>query len=523
MPTTSDFIIQSTDATDVDNSTVGVDTRLRVGHPRLTVEGTTPTDAKIARNATTNLTVPNEFDENDVMVAPAATDALVDVKRALQFTPHTGFNLTTGGRFNAYTKSNFEARVLDGAAIFQVVDQTYQRDPADATRWKLGLTYFRLGKPEPQLNGSDGQPLDRSHDLLKDQKYQHGVGLFTDAGINVWARDEIKLKSNKSIYLLSDDKTEETYGENAVYNYEYQDSDIAALRSGAKSPAEVNRKIVNVSLLRSTDLGWYKLGFDRGRNITYSTSNKGDFSIGMAYAMSVGGKFDHNFSVGLSTAFTGQVEVSGGSKVEIGSTGATFKHPFGSFIQENEASISANAKVTLTIAGIDNAPLQLAMTNYYIALQVAIAAQNAGFMLYNASLAGQADRTITPEQSARKDEHGNDMADDAHGFRTSLEQGMKIYEAALSLSAISCAAGLVLAAVQAAKQAIPPPPGMMPKITINASGIYLTHGANGIAITPTGVKVVGLGGGVTIGGVMIETIAPSIQDVVGSPMPILAP
>jgi hypothetical protein len=262
----------------------------------------------------------------------------------------------------------------------------------------------------------------------------------------------------------------------------------------------VPHTIVNVEATYKTDLGWYKHTVDRGREIEFTTSNKGAFGIGAAYEMNVGAKFEHSISAGLSTDFAAKVTLSKGLEIEIGEDGAIFKHPLGAWTQAMEADLTANSSVSLTIAGFDAAIMVGFVKTYAGVLYAAVAAQNLAFTAYDAVLAGQADRTI-----AANDE------DNYYGLKTSLDEGMKVYEAALSLSAITCAAGIVLGAVQAIWSAARPHDPTVPDIQVSRKGIFLRYGANGIEIGPAGVKIVGLMGGVTIGGLSVTHAAPAVN------------
>ena len=147
-------------------------------------------------------------------------------------------------------------------------------------------------------------------------------------------------------------------------------------------------------------------------------------------------------------------------------------------------------------------PIEATLKVFSKVLRAATAAQVLAFTAYNAVLAAEADRTLTAADS-------EDRGDDTYGLKTALDEGMKIYEAALSLSVITAAASLTLAAVQARWLRARPLDPTTPDIEVSRSGIFLRYGANGIEIKPTGVRIVGLVGGVMIGGVSVTNVAPA--------------
>lgn len=493
-------------STDTDDPNLLVDTRVRNGYPRLQAIGTTATDLAAAIKATAGIDaglLPS-YDANKAPVPPATSDRLADVKRALAYVPATGLSVFTGARFASYLGGSSETRVVDGAVLFNAVDQSFAPDPADAATTRPGLSYLRLGKPEAVVKDSDGKPLARRFDQMMDQKYGSGIGLFSDGGLNAWTRQPMNLRSNQAVNINGSQVVITSYGENTIVTYQIKDKDdIARINAGETVDVAVDRSIVNISSLRSTDLGWYKQTYDRGRALTYSTANKGDYGIGAAYALSVGAAFTHSIAANLATEFAGKVEVSKGFGVEVGATGATFKHPFGSWSLENTAELSAGRKVTLSISGVDALPIKVAMATYSAVLHAAVAAQSLAFTSYNAVLAGSADRTLKDGDS-----------DDQHGMLTVFDKGVLIYELAISLSAASCAAGCVMAAIQAVwASARKPLPGM-PIIELTPTGMELTCGLSGISISNLGVTI--NGPIVTINSNQINNNAATINNNLGT-------
>ena len=309
-----------------------VDTRFRLGYPMLPPQGPPPpvngvaSDLKFARNVMTGLPASSlpayPSDTDDTPLAPDASDPFADVKRSLSYSPSTGINFITGASFTTYLRNNFDTRIGDGAVLFRAVDQSFSQDGVT----KPGLTYFRLGKPEPRLTNAANVQYERADDQLTDQKYKSGIGIFSDGGINAWTRDPINMRSDEAINLIAPSYCLSTYGESLIVSYEIDDDkDIERINAGDLTDQDVNRRIINVNALRSTPLGWYRQIFDRGRNLNYSTSNKGEFSIGASYGLSVGAKFEHSIAVSFGTSLAGKVEINDGFGIEIGASGAAFK------------------------------------------------------------------------------------------------------------------------------------------------------------------------------------------------------
>lgn len=517
--TTSNFLFDTPDNIDVDEPDIAVDSRLRVGYPQLKSDKQTQTDLSIARAATESIPSDKlpEYDKDDKPIPPELSDPLADIKRALSYQPDTGVGFITGADISAYSKGNFDARVADGSVLFQAVDQDFKQKDGTA---KPGLTYLRLGKPEAQLKDKEGNEPTRKNDQLMDEKYGDGVGLYSDGGLRTWTKQAVNLRSNEEISMTAPSFYSTSYGKRVIVSYEIEkDSDIELINSGKIEDTAVNRKIINVEAMKSTDLGWYKQVFDRGRNLEYSTSNKGEFGIGSSYGMSVGSTFEHSIAASLETSYTAKVGVGMGLSIEIGPTGSEFKHPFGSWTHEEEAETTALSKISLAISGVEMGPMKTAITVFAGVLQGAVAAQSLAFTAYNAILAGMADRTLTAEDTKRA-EGDEDKTNDTYRLLSALDQGMLIYEVALSLSAISCAAGITLGALEALWMGLKKPTLATPDIEVSTQGIFLRYGGNGIQIDATGIKITGLAGGVQIGGPTVDIMSPAANFTPAAPQPI---
>lgn len=514
---TSDLLLEAPEVLDYDNPGVTADTRLRVGYPRLTKQGATESDATIARRVTSEIDAVHlpAYDEHDNAIRPSDDDPLVNVKRALSFKPATGVNFTTGATFNTYLKNNFETRVADGAVQFHAVDQSFVPDPDNAPDViKPALSYLHIGKADQPLTDVNGVELPRRYNQLTDQKQKTGIGLFSDGELNAWARQPINLCSSEAINLTTQGYCLSTYGESVISTYEILNkADIERINSGEITDKGVDRKIINLNALRSTDLGWYRQIFDRGRALNFSTANKGDFSISSSYSLGIGAKFEHSVAASLGTSFSGKVELNRGFGIDIGIGGAMFKHPSGSWTFESDAELCGTSSVKLTIAGVDTLPIKGNLEIYSKVLTAAVVVQTAAFTGFNAYLAERADRTLTAADAENK-------GDDTHNLVTALDDGMKVYEAALALSAITCAAGIVMGAAQAIWTALRIPDPLAPNIELSRTFIALRCGTNGIEISPTGIKIVSLAGSVDIGGMTLNLGAPSINHTPVPPIPV---
>jgi len=501
----SDAILEVSNVQGYDQEDVATGTRMRLGYPRMEAVGPTPSDLTRARRVLDDVPTAYRpaFNNRDQAMAPQAADAAADIKRALAFKPSTGVSFISGARYDVYLKNNFETRVADGAAILQAVDfkgglaGTAGSEPP-------ALTYLRLGKAEEKLVDSSGKALSRDCDQLMDQKYKTGIGMFTDGEMDVWTKGDISLRSNKNIHLLSAARKEETYGETTKITYEYADDDIEKLNAGLVDEDEVPRKIVGVEMERNTELGWYKQEYKNSRSLSFGSSNKGEFSLGAAYDLSVGAKFDYSVAAKMEWSFGGKIGLSTGYSIDIDEGGVTFKHPTGSYTQAESAGLSARRKVTIGVSGLPALAVDASAKAYYQALYAAGAAQAAAFTANNAVMLRRSMRTLQPDEKPEELPSSDNLVD-------RLDHGIKIYEAAISLSSITAAAGFALAAVHARAQSLSVPDPMVPSITLTPTGgIQMKHGPNSLTIDQTGIKMIGLLG-VEVGGMTVKVNAISID------------
>lgn len=485
---------------------VTADSRMRIGYPRLTQIGATRTDLDLASQVVAALPAASRpsYGNSGGFLAPALDDPNADAKRALAFRPSTGFGFTTGAKFSGYLKGNFETRVADGAVLLQVVDQGFAPDPAAPTTVKPGLTYLRLGKPETPLTDAAGAPLAREHDQLQDQKYVAGIGLFSHGGLNAWTHQAINLRSNQDVSINGKTVGMTSYGGNSSVTYEIRnESDVARINAGEVTDRGVDRSIININLLRNTGaMGWYRQVFDRARSLTFGTANKAEFNIGASYALSIGAKFENVMTFGMATDYGGKIAMSRGLEIKIGEGGSTFKHPFGSFQSEKMVEISGESSVRISANGIDTMIMDKPVEIFAKVLEVAVLAQSVAFMAYNANLADRASKTLTAADSAGQ-------GDNTHGMISTFDKGLSVYQAAIALSAITAAGGLVLGAVHAAMIRMRAP--LLPKslIQLGRTELLLQCGVSAIKITPLGIEMTAPT--VTIGGLQVEVKAPAIN------------
>lgn len=507
----SDMLLEAREVLDYHDDDVVTNTRMRFGYPRVDTIGTTASDFTLTKQIIESLPSDGRprFGNRNEALPPESSDKLADVKRALAFKPATGVSFVSGARFDVYLKNNFETRVADGAAIMQVVDFDAGID-ADGKKVP-GLTYLRLGKPEQVLKDTENNALSREADLLKDQKYEPGIGLFSDGALNVWTRQPINLRSSKAVNIVADEKSEEIIGENYSATYEYMsEDDEKRIKKGEVKPQEVERKIVGVEMKRKGAAGWYHQDFKRSQTLDFSVANKGDISLSAAFGMSMGAKIDHSIALGFETSFSGKVELSKSFGIELGEHGAVFKSTAGSWTQSKDHTVSANNSITLKVNDLGSLPFQTAATAYKMASAVAIAAQTTALTFYNLKLTTSSGKPLSARSEADKDKTAEEL-DDANGLKATLDSGMKLYEAMVLLSAITGAAGATLAALQAAYLRAPIVDPMAPSIVVDRTKIVLRCGGNGIEIGPTGVRIAVVGT-VEIGGPTVNINSPAINN-----------
>lgn len=495
----SDFLLQATEVTDYDHPALKTDTRMRIGYPRLHAHGTTESDQAMAKRIIVETTrgydrARPSFNNEDLAQEPTAgaepekkedkeaAARLADVKRALAFNPGTGVSFISSARFDVYLKNNLESRLADGAAIFRAVD--FGEDGKSEPK----LSYLRVGKPEKQLKGKDGKALTREQDLLMDQKYKPGIGSFTDGEVSLWSKGDHSIFSGKTFRLVADEKAEEIIGENYAATYEYADEhDAERVRKGEIKPQQAKREIISVAMKRKGNAGWYEQEYKRAQSLDFSVANKGEVALNSSYGVSVGAKVEHSLALSVGSSVSGKLEMSKAFEVEVGEHGAVFKGSSGSWTQEDDHKISAGRSIRLGINEIDTAPMKIAITAFKVAFYASVAAQTGGFAAYAATLrimSGQELAAGGADQEAEK-------ADDAHGLKSALDQGMVLYEAAFLLSAISGACGCAMAAAQALWMRGRVGDPLAPSIVMDNLGIVLKCGLSKIEITPTGVWIDG--------------------------------
>ncbi|TCR69759.1 hypothetical protein [Bosea sp. BK604] len=494
----SDFLLQASDVTDYEHAGLTADTRMRIGYPRMHAHGTTESDPAVAKRIIVGATrgyvkARPGFDNQDLAQEPTKgtqpekkedkeeAARLADVKRALAFKPGTGVSFISDARFDVYLKNNLESRIADGAAIFQAVD--FGEDGKSAPK----LSYLRVGKPEKRLK-DNGTDLTREQDLLMDQKYEPGIGMFTDAEVNLWSKGDFNIHTGKTYSLIADEKAEEIVGENYSATYEYSDEkDAERVKKGEIKPQQANREIISVSMKRKGTAGWYEQEYKRAQSLDFSVANKGEVGLNASYGVSIGAKMEHSLALSLGSSISGKMEMSKGFEVEVGEHGAVFKGSAGAWTQDENHKISASNSIKLGINEIDTAPMKIAIGTFKVAFYASVAAQTGGFAAYASALrimSGMELEAGSADQEASK-------ADDANGLKTALDKGMELYEAAVLLSAISGACGCAMAAAQALWMRGRVADPTAPSIKLTRSGIQLSYGASSITIDGQGVNIDG--------------------------------
>jgi hypothetical protein len=220
-------------------------------------------------------------------------------------------------------------------------------------------------------------------------------------------------------------------------------------------------------------------------SLDFSAANKGEVSFDSSYGVSVGAKIDHSIGLAYETSISGKIELSKSWGIEIGGEGAVSKGTAGRWTQSDQNTISANEKITLKVRDLGSLPFQAAAKVYKVAAYAATAAQMGAFLAYNATLLVTSAQTLGPAGSDEAD------PDNAHGLRTKLDAGIHMYESCALLSAVTAAAGAVLAAVQARALQVPVNDPTAPRIVVTGAGIQLKCGLSSISLTPSGIKISG--------------------------------
>lgn len=428
--------------------------------------------------------------------APDKAADQVNVKRALQFSNAAGFAFLTQGRFLKYLKGNDDTRIADGSFLVNVVDQSSSPPK---------LSYLRFGKPEAQLYDTDGTTkLPKLYDRLKDIKYDSGIGMYTDGTTNVLSKGAISFRSSTAFFINARSFSVTSYGERFNISYYIPDpSDVDKINDGQVDDQDVTRSYQNINWQRHTPMGWYTQVFDRTRALNFSLANTGAFSIGSAYTLGVGAKFDHSVSANLVTSLSGTVKFEKAFAIELGHGLPTVKGPSGEFNEDYEKLLRADASLLLSVSDVTDVPWRGAIKAAEIAMEVAVLAQTTAFTLYDAVLAGEADQKLTSSDIEVPLDLENQR------FKSSFDAGITVYETALSLSAVTAALGILIYAVQKlrARTQVQLPP--TPSIEITKTGITLKSGACSIIMTNTGITVMG-GLNVLIGAGNIALSASSV-------------
>jgi hypothetical protein len=485
-PQSADLTLEVPNAYDASVPTTGIETRLRLGTARRD-RGASRTEADLVRQVLAALPEDQrpEF-SGDVTVLPASSDARADVKRSLRFDGPSGLAVITNGDLLKYLGSDEVSRILDGSFRVYAVDQA-----SGAPK----LSYLRLGKPEPTLGtDADGKPVEGSgtqlpkrDDRSKDTKYSSGVGIYTEGDIQGYSKGKTSLRASGPFYINSRGYVLTSYGERKAVSYDINsESDLNAINAGEIDDTDVERTLINVDWRYKRPDGWYTQVYDRGKRVDFYTSHKGEIGTSVKYGLSLGLSFNHAFAAGLDSGYAAMVEVKGGHGVKVTSNGFETDLGFGKFQVAESHEVSANDAVEISCARLVDVGMTKIMKGFSIAVRVSVAAQNAAFIAYEAALAARANMTLKGGQTA-----DDLMAEDHHGFQTAFEQGPKVYNAAVALSAITCTAGILLAAVQAAMSKAPDP-GTTPKIKMTPFAMVISAGpATSITLNAFGISIKG--------------------------------
>lgn len=489
MPNKSDMLLQAPNSIDVDRPEHGVDTRFLLGYPRLERQSATDTDAEVAHNAA--LGIPPENLPTyvaGITIAPEPTDPIADVKRAELFRSHTGMNVITGGRVSNYLRGNFDTRVLDGAASFQVVDQTFEPIPGQAGKSKPGLSYFRLGKPEPTLLDTDGKPLPATGDRLRDQKYASGIGMFSDGSLDIWTKKAITLHSSSTINLVADGKHEVTNGDNYKATYSYvNEEDEEKVKEGHLKPQQVARKITSVAYERHGLTGHYEQKFERAQSLGFNSENKGEVAFSSKYEMGLGAKIDNSYSLEFGTSVSGKIELKKSYELEIGKHGAIFHGTAGKWITEDDHSVRAAQEIKLSVDPTADLTFNAAASRFRELAFVSGAAQLAAMTTYNGILFDWSTKPLSPASASDMEHKGADEIDNEHNLKSALDAGMKLYESCAITGMVVAAASALVAALRAKSLGMPSVNPLAPTITVTNSYIELKVNTTTLTIGAMGI------------------------------------
>lgn len=482
-PGAVDMLFEVVDAADPNAPGAAIDSRLRLGAARRDI-GPTRTEAQLVQHVLEAIPAEQRPTfSGDHTVLPAPDDARADVKRSLRHDGPTGFGLVTNGQLLKYLGKDEVSRILDGSFRIYAVDQA--GGPV--------LSYLRVGKAEPKLgtdaNGApvegSGTELPKTKDRSKDTKYASGIGLYTEGQIQAYSKGTTNMRSSAPFCITAPSIILTSYGERWIASYDIGDADIERVNAGDIDDTQVDRTIVNLDWRHKQPDGWYTQMYDRGKRLDFSTSHKGEVSTSLKYSLALGLAFNHTYSAGLETGYAATVEVKGSSGVKVvtGGFDSEFFGKKGSIFES--VDLTGNGSVKITCGDLIGATMMKTMEGFSIATRVAVAAQSSAFLAYEAALAAKANMTVD-----RSQDPNTELA--VHGFQDAFKAGPAIYDAAIGTSALITAAGLLLAAVQAAKSVLPDPLGA-PKLEMTPFTIKLSCGPmSSIAMSPLGILIKGI-------------------------------
>jgi hypothetical protein len=484
----SDLLIEVPNARDPSALAKLVDSRLRVGSPR-TDQGSTRTDAQFVENMQAALPRAQRPDfRNGTTVLPDSTDPHADVKRSLRWDAPAGFALLTTGQLAKHLGGGEVSRIFNGSFRVYAVDQG-DSGPS--------LSYLRVGKAEPPL-GTDGQgkPVEgegsgitavpKLYDRSRDTKYTSGVGVYTQGEINVYSKGKTAFRTSGPYYIFSRGYVLTSYGERKAVSYDIKhERDVQRLNDGEIDDTQVERTLINIDWRYKRPDGWYTQTYDRGKRVDFYTSHKGEVGTSVKYGLSLGLAFNHTIAAGLDTGYSATVEVKGASTVKVTENGFESDTVFGKSATAASAEIEGHDSVSIQCGSFVALGMMATMKSFSTVVRAAVAAQNAAFLLYEASLAGQADRTLDASQTT-----GDLEVEHHYGFKDAFEAGPAVYNTAIALSAVTCAAGILLAAVQAV-YAKAPDVGLTPKIAMTPWDMTLSVGPTKIELDMIGISFSG--------------------------------
>jgi hypothetical protein len=492
-PSAIDVLFDVPNAFDRASPDQGIDTRLRLGSER-TSHGPTQTDAEFVQKVLRVLPeAQRPTFSGDVTVLPAPDDAKADIKRSLRYDGPAGFGLVTSGQLSKYLGGDEVSRILDGSFRVYAVDQPAVSEASGSAGGEGGgesgpkLSYLRLGKAEPKLGTDDGghpvegtgAALTRAQDPMMDAKYHSGIGAFTQGEIVLYSKEETNLIADDEFHIVAKGMSVTSYGPCKTLTFE------GVAETGGQSDAKT--KLTSAEWRYQAPDGWYKQGYELSRKLEFSTANTGEIKTSAGYGLSLGLSFEHKFAAGLETGYAANVEVKGETKVKVTANGFESETPFGKFEVADKVELSGNESVEIGCARLVDVGMTKTMKAFSVTVRAAVAAQNAAFLAYQAALASRASRTTVEAGKAIEDIDDYDQ----EGFATAFKKGPAIYEAAIALSAATCAAGIVLAAVQAALSKAPDPEAT-PTIKMDPFSLKISAGPTSITMTTMGIYLKGL-------------------------------